>query len=121
MKTTGLHHVAIAVDDVAAALRFYVEDLGFSVNPDRPSTITIEGAWLDVGDGANQIHIIKAEPQTGPFHFALAVDDLDAAIAELVAKGHEVREPTSFGFSRQTVVRDPAGNPVELRQSLVVS
>src|SRR5580692_1889609 len=98
MKSTGLHHVAIPVDDVDAALQFYVQDLGFSVNPERPSTITIEGFWLDVGDGVNQVHIMKGEPQAGMFHFALAVDDLDAAIAELVAKGHEVREPTNFGF-----------------------
>jgi glyoxylase I family protein len=51
-------------------------------------------------------------------HFALRVDDLDAVIAELRGQGLDVPDPLVTAVSRQTNVRDPVGNVVELNQPL---
>lgn len=109
-----MHHVSINVPDVAAAERFYVDDLGFRPRHDRPD-FGFPGAWLDAGD--QQLHLIQAEapPSLGQ-HFAVAVADLDAAVAELRAKGHHVSDPSPVGAGQQAFVEDPAGNVVELHQ-----
>ncbi|MEY2470503.1 MAG: Glyoxalase/Bleomycin resistance protein/Dioxygenase superfamily, partial [Actinomycetota bacterium] len=36
MESTGVHHVSINVDDVAAAVRFYTDVLGLTERDDRP-------------------------------------------------------------------------------------
>lgn len=114
MKPAGIHHVSIMTPDVESARRFYLEDLGLTERTDRPD-FGIGGAWLDCGE--QQVHLVEgAVPTEAGQHFAVRVDDLDAVVAELRAKGHDVREPFHTGVGRQTTVRDPAGNVVELNQ-----
>jgi len=114
MRPAGLHHVSINVDDVPAARDFYVRVLGLTERPDRPD-FSFDGAWLDAGD--QQVHLIEADvpPPLGQ-HFALAVTDLDAAVAELRARGVPVTDPVPVGLGRQAFVSDPAGNRVELQE-----
>jgi glyoxylase I family protein len=114
MRPAGLHHVSINVDDVPAARDFYVRVLGLTERPDRPN-FSFDGAWLDAGD--QQVHLIEADvpPSLGQ-HFALAVTDLDAAVADLRALGVPVTDPVPVGLGRQAFVSDPAGNRVELQQ-----
>jgi catechol 2,3-dioxygenase-like lactoylglutathione lyase family enzyme len=114
VKTTAVHHVSINVDDVEAALRFYVDTLGLSRREDRPE-LGIDGAWLDAG--GQQVHLIHAAapPSLGQ-HFALLVDDIDASIAELRDQGITVSDPSPIATSRQAFLEDPAGNVVELHQ-----
>ena len=81
MGLVGLHHVSINVDDLDAALAFYVNALGLSVRPDRPD-FSFDGAWLDAG--GQQVHLIKAMT---PENLAL-----------FEAEG---RGPLTSGFSRQ--------------------
>lgn len=114
MKPLGVHHVSINVDDVEAALAFYVGDLGLTVRRDRPD-FSFGGAWLDAG--GQQVHLIEgAVPTNLGQHFALAVSDLHEVIAELEGKGHAVTRPVVSGTSLQANVHDPAGNRVELHQ-----
>jgi glyoxylase I family protein len=111
----SLHHVSINVDDVAAALRFYVDGLGLRVRSDRPG-FNFDGAWLDAGD--RQVHLIEAEvPENLGQHLALLVDDLDDIVGTLRRQGYDVSEPVSVGEDRQAFVSDPCGNGVELHQS----
>ena len=114
MRPAGLHHVSINVDNVPAARDFYVRVLGLTERPDRPD-FSFDGAWLDVGD--QQVHLIEADvpPPLGQ-HFALAVTNLDAAVADLRALGVPVTEPVPVGLGRQAFVSDPAGNRVELQE-----
>ena len=118
MRPAGLHHVSINVDDVPAARDFYVRVLGLIERPDRPD-FSFDGAWLDAGD--QQVHLIEADvpPPLGQ-HFALAVADLDAAVAELRALGVPVTDPVPVGLGRQAFVSDPAGNRVELQEPPVI-
>ena len=114
MRPAGLHHVSINVGDVPAALDFYTRLLGLSERTDRPD-FSFDGAWLDAGN--QQVHLIEADvPPSFGQHFALAVTDLDAAVAELRGQGVAVTEPVPVGRGRQAFVDDPAGNRVELQE-----
>lgn len=106
--------MSINVDDVDAAARFYTDVLGLGLRTDRPD-FGFGGAWLDAG--GQQVHLIEGEPPSAVGqHFALHVDDLDDAVAELRARGVEVSDPSPVGSSRQSFLHDPAGNLIELHQ-----
>jgi glyoxylase I family protein len=114
VKPSAVHHVSINVDDVDAALGFYVGLLGLEPRHDRPD-FGFGGAWLQAG--GQQVHLIQAPPPPNRGqHFALAVDDIDAAVAELRAGGVTVSDPVAVGPGRQSFLTDPAGNQVELNQ-----
>lgn len=109
-----MHHVSVNVDDVDAALAFYTEVLGLGVRGDRPA-FGFGGAWLDAG--GQQVHLVEGRPPAARGqHFALAVEDLDATVAELRARGVSVSDPGPVGTGRQAFLADPAGNLVELHE-----
>ena len=114
MRPAGLHHVSINVSDVPAARDFYVDALGLTERTDRPD-FGFGGAWLDAG--GQQVHLIEADvpPHMGQ-HFALAVTNLDAAVAELRFRGIPVTDPVPVGAGRQSFLDDPAGNRIELHE-----
>ncbi len=114
MRPAGVAHVAICVRDLDQARRFYVEGLGLT-EVQRPD-FGVPGAWLQAG--AEQVHLMVAEePPPGRQHFALTVDDLEAAVADLEAAGIPAqRSPALPGAGRQAFVTDPSGNLVELNQ-----
>src|SRR5204862_2926735 len=102
MQATGVHHVSINVTDVDRAIDFYVETLGLVPRDDRPD-FGFGGAWLDVG--GEQVHLIAGEVPPGKGqHFALRVDDIEAAIDELRADGIEVSDGMPVGSGRQAVL-----------------
>ena len=114
MRPAALHHVSINVDDVPAARDFYIRVLGLTERVDRPD-FSFDGAWLDAGD--QQVHLIEADvPPSMGQHFALAVTDLDAAVAELRTLSVPVTDPVPVGPGRQAFVTDPSGNRVELQE-----
>jgi catechol 2,3-dioxygenase-like lactoylglutathione lyase family enzyme len=116
MELLGVHHVALCVPDVETARTFYVGQLGCHERADRPD-FGFPGAWLDAG--SQQIHLMQFEArEPAPLqHFALQVADLDTAVAELQAKGVEVRRaPHTPGAGHQAFLKDPAGNEIELNQ-----
>jgi catechol 2,3-dioxygenase-like lactoylglutathione lyase family enzyme len=114
VEPLAIHHVSINVSDLDAAVAFYTGVLGGAVRGDRPA-MRVEGAWIDLGP--QQVHLLVAEVPPGlGQHFAVRVADLDAAVAELRAKGVSVREPSQVGAGRQTFVKDPSGNLVELHE-----
>ena len=114
MQPLGVHHVSINVSDVATAVEFYTEVLGLVQRNDRPD-FGFGGAWLDLG--GQQVHLIHGSvPVDLGQHFAIQVADIEAAVAELRAKGLEVRGPVPVGSGRQAFFNDPAGNLVELNE-----
>ena len=77
---TGVDHVAINVTDVPGGITFYTETMGLVQNFTRPD-FGFAGAWLDTANG-QQVHLIEAAvPTNVGQHFALAFDDLGAAVA----------------------------------------
>lgn len=122
MVTSGLplindvQHVSINVNDLDAALAFYVDLLGLD-QVDRPEGGE-SGAWLQVG--ATQVHLTlrTVPPQEGQ-HFAFDVADADAVAAHLHAAGHETLPIKEVpGFCRQLFTTDPSGNRLEFNQMM---
>jgi catechol 2,3-dioxygenase-like lactoylglutathione lyase family enzyme len=115
MRPSGIHHVAICVDDADTAKTFYCDVLGFTPITSRPVEFGA-GHWLDAG--GQQVHLMQVDdPTTNPGHVALRVEDLDAAVDEISAAGVRVDKiPHTPGAGQQAFLRDPAGNVIELNQ-----
>jgi catechol 2,3-dioxygenase-like lactoylglutathione lyase family enzyme len=144
MTIQRMEHVGIVVDDLAAATEFFVE-LGLELLGEG----SVEGRWVDriVGldgvlvenamvqtpDGNGQLELIKFHsPPTqggdrdapanapGIRHIAFAVEDIDAALAGLRARGSElVGEVEQYEDSyRLCYVRGPEGSIVELAERI---
>ncbi len=144
MAIQRMDHVGIVVDDLAAATAFFVE-LGLELQGDAQ----VEGAWVDrvVGldgvraeiamlqtpDGHGRIELAKFHSPSGRGgdadapantpgirHVTFAVDDLDAVVAGLRARGAELvgaveRYEDTY---RLCYIRGPEGIIVELAQRI---
>jgi catechol 2,3-dioxygenase-like lactoylglutathione lyase family enzyme len=113
MKPAGVHHVAICVADAQKGLLFYRDVLGMTQLP-RPDMGP--GYWLDAG--GQQVHLMQSDaPPPSANHFAIRVDDIDEAVADLQANGIEVHQlPLVPGSGHQAFLHDPFGNMIELNQ-----
>jgi catechol 2,3-dioxygenase-like lactoylglutathione lyase family enzyme len=117
-KHLRLHHVQVACPRGGedGARRFWADGLGM-VEVRKPADLAGRGGcWFRAG--AAEIHVGVEEPfaPARKAHPALAVDDLDATAARLVALGFEVdwtERHTFPGFERCHTV-DAHGNRVEL-------
>lgn len=115
MQPLSIHHVSINVSDVDAGVAFYTDVLGGTVRGDRPD-FGFGGAWINLG--ASQVHLIEAAvPADLGQHFAVRVADIDAAVAEVRARGVAVGDPSVVGTGRQAFLADPSGNTIELHQA----
>lgn len=115
MQPQGLHHVSICVRDVDEARTFYKDVLGLT-DAARPAELG-PGAWLNCGGG--QLHLLESdEARSRQDHFALQVASVDAAVADIEARGIDVvRLPhIAPGVGQQAFLNDPSGNLVELNQ-----
>lgn len=106
------------VENMAEARAFYEGVLGLTVKKDY------EGKWVeyDVGGARLAITTMATErvPGAAGGFVALEVDDLNAWVAELKARGVTlVVEPFETPFSRMLVIADPDGNEVTLHQAKV--
>jgi catechol 2,3-dioxygenase-like lactoylglutathione lyase family enzyme len=144
MTIQRMDNVAIVVDDLKAAIAFFVE-LGLELEGET----TVEGRWVDriVGldgvrtdiammrtpDGHGRLELTKfqapaavsAEPkapinQLGMGRIMFAVDDIDAVVAGLRARGSElVGEVVQYEDEyRLCYVRGPEGIVVALAEQL---
>jgi catechol 2,3-dioxygenase-like lactoylglutathione lyase family enzyme len=117
LAPTGVDHVAINVADVPSGILFYTETIGLVQNHTRPD-FGFPGAWLDTASG-QQVHLIEATvPESMGQHFALAFEDLSAAVTELRSRGLNVSDPSDVGTTgrQQAFTADPWGNTIELHQ-----
>lgn len=113
--------VRVAVRDLAAVQRFYLDGLGAEPVPG--------GTGLRLGSGVVLIDQDDNAPQDAPFegrgwrYITLQVFGCDSAHARALAHGgREALAPATHGdVARFSMVKDPAGNWIELsqRKSLV--
>ena len=144
MTIARMDHVGIVVDDLAAATAFFVE-LGLELQGEA----SVEGGWVDrvVGlegvqadiamletpDGHGRVELAKFHAPSGPTgdrlapantpgirHIAFEVDDIDAVVARLRARGAElVGEVERYrNIYRLGYVRGPEGIIVELTEQI---
>jgi catechol 2,3-dioxygenase-like lactoylglutathione lyase family enzyme len=116
--------VQYIVDDVDAAIRFYVGRLGFTeVMHPAPSFAMLRRDELRLvlskpggGPGGGSALPDGTLPAPGGWNrFAIEVDDVERLYSELIADGVHARSPVIEGVGgRQVIVDDPSGNPVEL-------
>ena len=113
----GVDHVSINVPDVPAAIDFYTNVLGLVQNDDRPD-FGFAGAWLDVGAGGQQVHLLGfPTPENKGQHFALLRGSHRSRRGTTRAQGVQVSDPVASGPNRhQAFVTDPWGNSIELHQ-----
>ena len=121
MATVQVRYI---VDDVEAAIAFYVTQLGFhlDMHPAPPF------AMLSLGDlrlalsapnprGGGGQPMPDGTPQRpgGWNRFAVQVNDLSGTVERLRAAGVVMRNSIVTGVGgKQVIIEDPAGNPVEL-------
>ncbi len=126
---TFLQLVAILVHDYDAAIRFFVDILGFELVEDSPATTTEEhpkrwvvvrppgaqtGLLLARAEGERQTATVGAQ-HAGRVGFFLRVDDFARQYERMVAAGVEfVRPPRAEPYGRVAVFLDVVGNRWDL-------
>jgi lactoylglutathione lyase len=127
MKLTAPDYVILIVEDLDRALQFYTEVLGL-----RLGHRSGEYAQLDTGLTRLALYTRDAMTKTlglaleapganAPgFEIGFKVEDVDAAVSELLARGAAPLVPPTDRFwgQRTAYVRDPDGHLIELAQDL---
>jgi catechol 2,3-dioxygenase-like lactoylglutathione lyase family enzyme len=119
MGTVSVRYIA---EDVGAAVDFYTGLLGFDtvMNPGAGFAILARGdlrLLLNApgAGGAGQATVDAGLSAGGWNRFQLAVDDLDAEVSRLRTAGVEFATEIIEGRGgRTSLIKDPAGNIVEL-------
>ncbi|WP_159545211.1 VOC family protein [Streptococcus halichoeri] len=137
MHLSAVHHIAIIVSDYERSKAFYVEQLGFDIIREnhRPERHDYK---LDLRCGALELEIFgnkKSDPAyqappkrigqpeydkeaCGLRHLAFHVQNIEAYVAELAAKGIPVEPIRTDDFTgeKMTFFFDPDGLPLELHE-----
>lgn len=112
-----LEVVVVPVTDVDRAKTFYTEKLGFNADVDtnvgdsfRVVQLTPPGSSCSITIGP----LVVDEVPEGSARFQLCVLDIEEARAQLIARGVEVSEVTSFSdggaYDKFFFLNDPDGN-----------
>lgn len=122
MKVRKLLHTRMRVDDLERTIAFYRDVLGLEVVERHESPRGSRLAFLKAS-GSDELIEICSYPAAGPVrvqedlvHLAFEVDDLDAAIAELSAKGVPITDgpTTTSSGTRFAFIDAPEKYEVEL-------
>jgi catechol 2,3-dioxygenase-like lactoylglutathione lyase family enzyme len=114
-----LELVAIPVSDVDRAKAFYVEKAGFNADHDHTVSDTIRFVQLTPPGSACSIALGTGLVDTPPGSvqgLQLVVSDINAARAELTARGVEVGEVQEFPWGSFVFFSDPDGNRWSVQQ-----
>lgn len=128
MSTVSVRYI---VDDVDAAIAFYRDQLGFTelMHPDPAFAMLTQGDLRLVlvapvpgghpGGGSRPMPDGTQQRPGGWNRFMLEVADLEATAGKLRAAGIRFRNDIVTGIgTKQVMIEDPSGNPVELFESL---
>ena len=144
MSILRLSHIGLCVSELERSVRFYCDLLGFREHsrlavagePARTllglDALDLRAVYLErEGTFIELLHFPEPGATGGPgprpvnqlglTHLSLRVDDFDATVAELAARGVEVMESSRIGnpaFDAHAVfVKDPDGLRIELYES----
>lgn len=124
----ALHHIAIICSDYQRSKSFYVDTLGLEIlqevyRAERDSyklDLALNGTYLiELFSFLNPPSRVSRPEACGLRHIAFRVNDIEAAVAELNAKG-VITEPIridEFTGKRFTFFSDPDNLPIELYES----
>ena len=122
--------VNLYTDDILAAIRFYRDLLGFEETFRTPTEGTPEhvefrlggfGLGLGTVEAAKRVHGVDASPGSPAMVIVVWTDDVDRAFERLSSSGAPVVQPPhgTGNNNRNALLRDPAGNLVELVAKVV--
>ena len=123
MSRIGVRYI---IDEVPAAVRFYTELLGFTVERDASpafAAVVRDGVRLLLsGDGSSGKRTLpdgREQAAGGWNRLHVEVEDLAAEAARLRSAGVSFRtdEVVSGPGGSQVIIEDPSGNPIELFQA----
>jgi predicted enzyme related to lactoylglutathione lyase len=116
--------VRYMIDDVPAAIAFYTEHLGFTLESDAsPAFASVVKGPLRLllsGPGSSGARPMRdgSKPVPGGWtRIQVVVDDIESEVARLQRAGLKFRNDIVRGpGGAQALLDDPSGNPVELFQ-----
>jgi catechol 2,3-dioxygenase-like lactoylglutathione lyase family enzyme len=114
-----LELVAVPVADVDRAKAFYTDKAGFSADYDHTVSDEIRFVQLTPPGSACSIAIGKGITDAVPgsvVGLQMVVTDIEAARAELLARGAEVSEVQDMPWGRFVFFADPDGNKWAVQQ-----
>ena len=124
-----IDHVELVTADAQRAVQFYTEVLGFRVRARDQVPATplgpLELVYLELGGTTLELMCYPQATLAGAVRgerlgyrmMALEVDDMDAALAMLKARGIEPSwGPKTRPSYARAEIQDPDGNSIELRQ-----
>jgi catechol 2,3-dioxygenase-like lactoylglutathione lyase family enzyme len=121
MFTNAKAFSGFAVDDVAAAREFYGDKLGLEVSEEN-GLLTLQIA----GDRPTLVYPKEGHTPAEYTILNFPVDDIDAAVDQLTARGVELERYEGFGQDERGIMRDqgppiawfkdPAGNVLAVIQ-----
>jgi len=110
-----LDHIGIAVADLDAALRFYRDALGLEIEaPEEVQSQRVRAHFIPAGEAA--LELLEATAPDSPIarylekrgpglhHITLRVDDLEAALARLKARGVRLIDERPRGGAHGSLV-----------------
>ncbi len=123
---TSLGHIAIKVKDLDVSLEYYINKLGFPemlrLHHEDGSVWLVylritDEQYLEIFPGAENDRA-PGWNANGPNHMCWTIDDLDACVAELKAKGVPLLSDIKKGAdgNRQAWLEDPDGNRIEMME-----
>ena len=126
LRPDGVYAITLFVEDLAAAKAFYgaVFDLPVHVETADSAVYAFGGTMVNLLEVGQADELVGPAPVAGPdagvrFQLTVAVDDVDAAAAEAVARGAVLLNgPMDRPWGIRTAAfRDPAGHVWELGPS----
>jgi catechol 2,3-dioxygenase-like lactoylglutathione lyase family enzyme len=117
LEIAQIDHVSVLITDVERSRRFYRDLLGLKEIA-KPRTFRFVALWFELGN--QQLHLLlKDRPDTrSPRHFALRVQEVQAARSYFHDRGIPVEETTLIPGCDRFFVYDPDGNRIEIIQWL---
>ena len=117
---TGFHHIALLISS-EECLDFYKDVLGFteSFRKQRANDciVFLDGYGLQLEifiDNRHPGRVLDLSEPLGTRHFALKVDDLETALAELKVSHADIG--SDWTGIRYCYITDPDGNQIELHE-----
>jgi glyoxylase I family protein len=122
MLNPGFHGVRYQSRDVARAVAFYTQELGFALEMQQlPAFATVSCGALRIllsgagASGARPMPDGRRQEPGGWNRVVLRVENLEACVAELKKTAAHFRNEIETGpGGKQIQIEDPDGNPIEL-------
>jgi glyoxylase I family protein len=117
----GIEHLAISSPNPEKLAQWYVEHLDFRINFTYDGNYFVRaanGAMMEIIPAASSLaapQVVANNKDAGFRHLAIAIEDFDAGVAHLRAKGvHMLGEPFENQGNRLVFFNDADGNLVHL-------